>query len=867
MNKYTLGEGTQPTANNPSGLGSEAIGILADASDVGLLNWHIPTGEINMNPQVAALTGYEPYEIPHSGGSRNALIFEDDREKVDACINACMDGSQNGYQVEYRMRRKDGSIVWVFESAIVYERDKDGKATRLAAMVLDMTRLKWGGKKAHDMEKELARISNGVSKEGLANENRLLRAANSSAAMIIGGFYQDYETVLKQALQILGESLNADRAYMWRNRMVGDRLCCFQRSEWANENMSNHPSTEDIYLAYDDVVPDWRTLLQEESNIRALVRDLDPALIAFPGMQDVRSVMIIPLFLHGNFWGFLGFDDCKHEREFTEAEADIMRAGGLIIASSISRNETYGMLTDARDEAMASTRAKTEFLSRMSHEIRTPLNAIIGMSAIAQKSDDIEKMHYCLDKVDASSRQLLGIINDVLDMSKIDANKFEITQDEFDFEKMMQNIFNVVQVKLDEKHQEFHFDIDSAFSRKIISDELRLSQVLINLLNNAIKFTPNGGKVVLKVKEEPQGDISRLHVEVIDSGIGIAPEHQARLFSSFEQADNSITRQYGGTDLGLAICKKIVNLMNGDIWVESTPGIGSKFIFEVEVKWGGELPAAIKSNTIPKQLRILVADDSEDVLEYFRNILDGFSLLCDTVANGEEAIEAVCAKRDVGAPYDVIFLDWNMPGINGGQTAQEIRRVMDDNIVVVMISVADWSDIEKEAKKYKVSNFLAKPVLPSVLYNTIVELTQNTLVSNKEPEVTKTKDWRDKKLLLVEDIEINREIVLNVLEETEVNIDCAVNGMQAVQMLTESNETYDIVLMDVQMPIMDGLAATRQIRAMDTPYAKNVPIIAMTANAFKEDEKNCLAAGMNGHVAKPLEIGDLFSVLSKYLDK
>ncbi|MDL2214048.1 response regulator [Clostridia bacterium OttesenSCG-928-O13] len=862
MDRYTIDE----IMTSSPGLSAEAMETLADYAGMGLLNWHIPTGEIRLNRNITWLTGYELGELPHSGETRAALTYEEDREKVNALVAECLSGKRDRYQVEYRMRRKDGSLVAVMESAIVYERDKDGNPVRLAAMTRDLTRLKWAEEKARAMEVENKHLAMNMSESELAEENRLLRAANSASAMIIGGIHQDYEEVLRQSLQILGESVQADRAYIWRNREVDGRMCCFPRSEWAREK-SSHPLEEDAVLAYDDFMPDWREVLKGQASIRLLKAEMPEGLADFPGMEDVLSIMIIPLQLHGEFWGFIGFDDCTRGHAYTESEADTMNAGARVIASSVSRNETFGKLAEAREAAMASTRAKGEFLSRMSHEIRTPMNAIIGMTTIAKKTEDPGKIRYCLDKVDASSRQLLGIINDVLDMSKIDANKFEIMSGEFDFEKMMQNVFNVVQVKLEEKHQDFYFDFDTVFTHRVISDELRLSQVLINLLNNAMKFTPEGGNITLRVRETPlTGSVSRLRVEVVDSGIGIDPDKQKNLFQSFEQADGSITRQYGGTGLGLAICKKIVNLMGGDIWVESTPGKGSSFIFEIEVGWGEALMPVTAKVGVPESMRILVVDDNEDVRLYFKNILSGFQLLCDTASGGEEALAMVRKSLAEEKPYEMVFMDWNMPGMNGGTTAAEIRKLMPDDIVVVMISVADWSDIEQDAKSFGVTNFLSKPVLPSVLYNTIVELTDQTLVTAPADENVRRQDWHGKTILLAEDIEINREILVTVLEETGIAIDCAEDGVQAVDAFTQNPDKYQLILMDVQMPHLDGLAATKQIRALPVPRANTIPIIAMTANAFKEDEELCLQAGMNGHLAKPLDVDALYQTLAEYLD-
>ncbi|MDL2253817.1 response regulator [Ruminococcaceae bacterium OttesenSCG-928-I18] len=862
MNRYNLDE----LVKHSAGLSVEAMEELAERAGVGLFNLYLPTGEICLNHTTTLLTGYEPGDLPHSRDTKSMLTFEDDRGRVEECMGALLSGKQDNYQLEYRMRRRDGSIVSIYETAIVAEYDEEGNPARIAGLSLDLSKLKWAEDKARLMEKENRRLAKGATEGELAEQNRLLRATNSAAAMVIGGFHQDYETVLRQALQILGESVQADRAYIWRNQEVDGQLCCFQRSEWAKIHTSEKAQEGEL-LAYDDFMPGWREFISEKMNIRANVSDLEEGLQSFPGMQDVVSLMILPLFLHGEFWGFIGFDDCSGEHVFTEDEAEIMASGALVIASSISRNETFGKLNEAREAAMASTKAKGEFLSRMSHEIRTPMNAIIGMTTIAKRTEDPDKIRYCLSKVDASSRQLLNLINDVLDMSKIDANKLEITNAPFDFEKMAQTVLNVVQVKLEEKHQDFRLDFDHVFTREMVSDELRLSQVLINLLGNAIKFTPEEGCVTLRVRETPKAlDTSLLHIEVVDTGIGIDSEKQEKLFQSFEQVDGSITRQYGGTGLGLAITKKIIDLMGGEIWVESNPGEGARFIFEIEVAWAGPLPPAETVVVKPEDLRVLVVDDSEDVLEYFSNILGSFSLECDTAKSGAEAIALVQQSINDGKPYDIVFTDWNMPGLDGGETAEKIRRLVGDEIITVMISVSEWSEIEQEAKQRGVTNFLSKPVLPSVLYNTIVGLTQKNFVTPKTVIKDKVPNWSQKRILLAEDIEINREIIQSVLEETQIGIEIAEDGQQACSAFDKDPGRYDLILMDVQMPCMDGLEATRCIRSAKHKQGQTVPIVAMTANAFKEDEETCLKAGMNAHVAKPLNVDELYEVLHRYLD-
>ncbi|ULQ58519.1 response regulator [Brucepastera parasyntrophica] len=861
MSKFTLDD---YFASSP-GLSVEAMETLADYAGIGLLNWHIPSGKISLNRNITLLAGYEPGDLPHTGNTREMLTYEPDRAMVSESIRAVLAGEKDRYRIEYRMRRADGSLVWVSETGIVYERDKSGKPVRLAGLSVELTRLKWAEEKARDMELEVKRLSAGTGDAGLAEQNRMLRAANAASATIIGGFHQDYETVVRQSLQILAESIQTQRAYIFRNITVDGRLCCYPRTEWYLDHPSGRAQGPEYAMVYDEFLPNWREITNKYASMRLSMENPDRELVNLPHTEDVKSIMLIPLFLQGEFWGFIGFDDTLTGREFTRDEADIMRAGAMVVASSLTRNETFSKLNEAREEAMASTKAKGEFLSRMSHEIRTPMNAIIGMAAIARKTTDPEKIQYCLEKVDASSRQLLGIINDVLDMSKIDSGKFEITLHPFDFEQMMQDVFNVIQVRLEEKKQTIHYDFTTVFKNKIISDELRLSQVLINLLNNAVKFTPERGDITLMVREQPgETGGSLLHVEVIDNGIGISHEQQERLFQSFEQADGSITRRYGGTGLGLAICKKIINLMDGDIWVESEEGKGSRFIFEFPVSWGDPIPAASILRKAAPTSRILVVDDAEDVRMYFKNILDTFSLSCDAADSGEEALALVRQSLRDKKPYSMVFIDWNMPGMNGGDTAMELRHLLGEDLLVVMISVSDWTDIEQSAKNYGITHFLPKPVLPSTLYNTIVELADDTLIQEGR-QTTDTPDWKGRTILLAEDIAINQEIVIALLEGTGASVICADNGEIALDLFREDPERYDLILMDMQMPVMDGICAAEQIRSLDDPAAKTVPIVAMTANAFKEDEQRCFDAGMNGHLAKPLEIDSFFRVLDKYL--
>jgi len=530
----------------------------------------------------------------------------------------------------------------------------------------------------------------------------------------------------------------------------------------------------------------------------------------------------------------------------------------------------------ARIKSDIESRHKSAFLANMSHEIRTPMNAIIGMTTIGKTALDSVRKDYCFSKIEDASNHLLGVINDILDMSKIEANKFELSETEFDLEKMLRRVVNVVNFRIDEKRQKFSVHIDHSIPRVLIGDDQRIAQVITNLLGNAVKFTPEQGTVTLAVRLAGKGsDICTLQVSVSDTGIGISPEQKEKLFKSFEQAESSTTRKYGGTGLGLAISKSIVELMGGSIWVESEIGKGSTFFFTIQLKRAdNEKHRLLSSDVNLKNVRILTVDDDKDVLTYFNDIARGFELMCDTAISGEDALKLIEKKGG----YNIYFIDWKMPVMDGIQLVREIRSRITKNAIVIMISAAEWSKVASEAKAAGVDKFLSKPLFPS----TIAEMINECLgVDEQQAEKSKSADiagiFTGKRLLLVEDVEINREIVQTLLEPTKLEIDCAENGVEAVKMFTEAPTKYDMIFMDIQMPEMDGYDATKRIRGLEAEFNKNkdgnnrnlrrqIPIIAMTANVFKEDIERCLAAGMDNHVGKPLDFDEVLGKLRQYLN-
>jgi signal transduction histidine kinase/CheY-like chemotaxis protein len=523
-----------------------------------------------------------------------------------------------------------------------------------------------------------------------------------------------------------------------------------------------------------------------------------------------------------------------------------------------------GVYNDARKRAEAASAAKADFLSNMSHEIRTPMNAIIGMTSIGHAASDIERKNYAFGKIEAASSHLLGVINDILDMSKIEANKLELSYEEFDFEKMLQKVVNVVNFRVEEKRQSFTVHIDRHIPQILIGDDQRLAQVIANLLSNAVKFTPEHGSVKLRATLESEDETAcTVRVEVQDSGIGISEEQQSRLFGSFQQAEAGTSRKFGGTGLGLAISKRIVEMMNGRIWIESELGHGAIFGFAVKCLRGAaqDRQSMLSPGVNRKNIRVLAVDDAEEIREFFLDTALGMNIKCDVAENGDAAVSII----EKNGPYDMYFVDWRMPGMDGVELARRIREKQTAQSTVILISAAEWSVIEDDAKAAGIDRFMPKPLFPSAIADCLNECLGVKPYEEERTDAREEVDFSGVRLLVAEDVEINREILAALLEPTRLAIDYAENGLEAVRIYGDAPERYDLIFMDVQMPKMDGYEATKRIRALAGPAAQSVPIIAMTANVFREDIDRCLASGMNDHIGKPLDFGEVIDKLTQYL--
>lgn len=558
-----------------------------------------------------------------------------------------------------------------------------------------------------------------------ASQNRLMEAVNSAVSVLLVGNYQNFDTSVQTALGILGKAVQADRAYIWANKVGEDgKLYCDQLYEWV-EGIG--PMQEELAKDINyDVIGDWAEVFRSNACVNRCLEDMSPLERGHMEPQGILALLTAPIVIEGEWWGFIGFDDCQQRRRWTQAEEDMLRTAGVIIAAAIRRHDAHCFLQAAKEQAEDATRAKSDFLARMSHEIRTPMNAILGMAYLALQATPPQGFSDYFSKIQTAAKTLLGVLNDILDFSKIEARKLELEESPFSLRDSLHSVLDMLRVRAEEKNVALECRVASHVPDVFVGDSTRLRQILLNLLGNGLKFTEEGEVRVEVDAVDVTGQEATLHFSVMDTGIGMDERAQGRLFQPFSQSDSSVTRRYGGTGLGLAISYELLSIMGGCIQVDSAPGRGTSFHFTV---------------TLPT--------------------------------------------------------------------------------------------VSKESRAAGVADVTAPPT-----------------------------ELAGKRVLLVEDNDINQLIASSLLEQVGIVVSLANNGVEAVEAVKQG--CFDLVLMDIQMPLMDGLEATRRIRALAEVPA-HMPIVAMTAHAMSSDYAKSIEAGMNDHVTKPIDPTHLYSVLVRWM--
>jgi len=530
---------------------------------------------------------------------------------------------------------------------------------------------------------------------------------------------------------------------------------------------------------------------------------------------------------------------------------------------SITRSQ-MNELEKVRQAALEANKAKSEFLANMSHDIRTPMNAIVGMTAIATAHiDDRKQVENCLRKITLSSKHLLGLINDVLDMSKIESGKLTLTTEQISLKEVVEGIVNIMQPQVKTKKQTFDIHVENIFTENVWCDGIRLNQVLLNLLSNATKYTSEGGSIQLSLSEEksPKGEnYVRIHINVRDNGIGMSPEFLKRIYESYSRADGTRIHKTEGAGLGMAITKYIVDAMEGTIEIQSEPDKGSEFLLTFDF----EKADAMEIDMVLPAWNMLVVDDDELLCKTAMDALKSIGIKAEWTLSGEKAIELVIEHHKKREDYQIILLDWKLPGMNGIQAAREIRRNLGDEVPILLISAYDWSEFEAEAREAGISGFISKPLFKSTLYHALCQYMD--VGTEHEQTLNQNIDLSGRRILLAEDNELNWEVAKELLSDLGVELDWAEDGRICLDKFQKSPEGYyDIILMDIRMPHMTGYEATQAIRGLAHPDALSIPIIAMSADAFSDDIQHCLQCGMNAHIAKPIDVIELTRLLKRYL--
>ncbi len=774
-----------------------------------------------------------------TGYTFKGMMHPDDYELVSKSINdQISSGDDKIDYVEYRIIRKDGEIRHVTDYGHYTETEEYGGIYYV--FISDDTEI--AEIKAAETE---ARVKQQELERRIELQQQLFeqeRQTNEQSQMITA-MASDYRCVYYVVL-------DTDEGTCYRTDHP------FEDSLLVGEHFSFHK----VFTAYADkyVAEDYRAGFKEFIDVDNIRRRLDRELIIAYRYMIIRDGK--------ESYEMLRMAGVRHPQDRDDHIVHTIGVGFTDIdqemRDALAKNQA---LSDALAVAEEANKAKTAFLSNMSHEIRTPMNAIIGLNNIALSDPEISgKTREYLEKIGTSAKHLMNIINDILDMSRIESGRMVIKNEEFSFSKTLEQVNTIISGQCREKGLKYECRINGKIDDFYIGDDMKLRQVLINILGNAVKFTPEGGSVLFTVEAIAKYDgNTTIRFVVTDTGIGMSKEYMPKLFDTFSQENSSSTNKYGSTGLGMPITKSIVELMNGNIEVESEKGKGTTFTVTVTL---ADSERTLAEDTLselhPQEMCVLVIDDDPVACEYAQYVLGQVGVNCELAESGSEALEMVKMRHARREDYNLILVDWKMPDMDGIETTRQIRSVVGDDAAIIILTSYSWEDVVDEAKDAGVDSFVSKPLFAG----TVMDEFRVAFKRKNESLLDSRADLKGRRVLLAEDMMVNAEIIMMILSMRDIETEHAENGLEAVKMFENSEEGYyDAILMDMRMPEMDGLEATRAIRGMDRNDARQIPIIALTANAFDEDVQRSLQAGINAHLSKPVEPENLYETLESLI--